>query len=263
MEIVFPIAAICWIIFRKKPHEIKYDKRDRKVLGWLAVAFTVLKVGLEVLLFVNPVENFSVFMILFYAGILLGFLSFFEWVQYFDCIFYFKRLKRFGYQIPDRKSDYGGLLENLPSEENMITDKKNVVHDETNSKESIILAVICWGIAIIFLLMALWLWYRFGWIDGIIVICLAIYGIIILVWTGMGIFYWRQRRQDRYRDDVGGDESRKPRVQLVSGIAIILMLFFFTNMAGFVLNLYAEVVYNSKEQYYQEQQLENGYNEEN
>ncbi len=249
MGIVLPIAFMCWIFFHKKRYEIKYDKRDRNVSLCLAIVLGLTKIAFEIICYSNGVDGFHLYFRLFWVRTLFDYLGFIGLFIFLDCILYFRRLRKWGYEIPSNKRDYGSLLENLPHKENGPVESEA----QRNSIGSIALAVICWMVAIVYICAAVALCIEYPSIKDITAMCCVVYGVIVLAWVGAGCFCWHQRLSAIYCDDVCQDENRKRRIPFAVGLAIILVLFFFSVLGGFVLNLFSEVVYNSREQLYQEQ----------
>lgn len=120
MQAIFIIILfVVGVINHLKPkavfiQQIKYDLRDRKIL--LIVAISVTEV---LVLAVIGVALASHDIINTLAGdvcavVFLGWpIAVVFWADYINCVFYLMRLRRNGYELPERKQDYGKQLSGL------------------------------------------------------------------------------------------------------------------------------------------------------
>lgn len=251
MEYLAGIAVICIMLFDKKPYHIKYDRKDYKNSLTGAVIATALKWLCLASLFVIKIDWPYFFRIVFPAQMLFGFIAFVEWARFLDCILYFKRLWRLGYEIPERKELYGGLLEHVPRMEKHELLANRNGKDAKDSKQSILLAVLSWLIATAFIGATINYWGEYKGLDGFGIICLCVFGGITLAWIGIGGLFWRQKSAEKYCDDVNENRNCKPRLQFVQGITIILIVLFLSIFVGMAMNLYSEIIQNIREESYQ------------
>lgn len=198
--------------------KIKYDKRTVKILlivfcfalilfltGLLVMHFEIA--GLEIL-----------FLMGIYAGGVLLLYSFLNLI-YASC--YFARLKKHGFEVPYDRKKYENNLKNLPCL--TVSNCSGDAVSQSN-KESIILAITN---AVIFIFTNVWnihyiiKWYKYLTDTAITLMCIQI--IIDLCWLIMAIVYFRQRSNEKYRDDVELDLSRKERVCIERGFATVLV----------------------------------------
>ena len=109
--------------FRGPNPAIKYDLRDKKENLIVAIVCSIVAVcSVGIIAFGNLLNwsgTYIDLVVLMACGCLgIGFFgAFLSWTQYACCVFYIKRLERYGYEVPQRKKDYGTKLGNLPRSE--------------------------------------------------------------------------------------------------------------------------------------------------
>ena len=96
---------------KQKEVRIKYDKQSMKILlGTLIVGLLLVVVGMVFLAMKVSGTEISILLTLYLGGVL----AVFSFASLLAGFLYMKRLKKYGYEIPVKKSDYDEKIENLP-----------------------------------------------------------------------------------------------------------------------------------------------------
>lgn len=201
---------------RQKDLRIKFDKRDLKIYKWLwlFISIIALLVLIPVVLYTKPMKELTnsqdkllsitipimPFAIVLWVG--FGF-------KLLEGVAYLKRLKRYGYIVPESKKLYENNLENLIQDPE-ICRKQGM----QKSKSGIALTVIA-GIAALFMICINLTMTRVPHIWGILIS-------VVLV-----CLYARQISGRKFRDDVDiyGNPERKVRRNPDDGLLEILLVF--------------------------------------
>ena len=230
-------------------NKIKYDKRDKKIYLILAVVTTIIFAMCFSLLQMDlEVENISA---AFYAGFMivstlfLPIISFAMWVMFFDSHMYLKRLEKYGFTVPDRKKDYDNNLEKLPQSQGNIFDNENPKVKE--SKESKALAYVSWIVSLGMAVYTVWFFIRFSHMLENVAFFGLVCIFITLCWLVLGFYFFKQRRPDKYRDDVDYKSNLKVRKHLVEGIITIVILLVITIVGAVNMYTMSKYVERSKE----------------
>ena len=225
--IVFIIGVINHL--NPKDHEgfqrcIRYDLKDQKRAFRVTISVTIIEIlALLGCLFGGKIGNWlsDACMVLTIFGWLPVLLL---WGDYIQAVFYLKRLRRNGFEVPERKTDFDKRI-------NML--KRTVPGKEKTDAvtwDSVILAVVSWMIAAGIFVRALFFWRQYQAIQDAVTFCLFVFGLIIVCWIVAGRCYWIQRQNSKYRDDVDIYSEHKIRVNLVSGIWFILLMAILCNI---------------------------------
>ena len=158
-----------------------------------------------------------------FAGMGIGLCgALFGWGVVLNGSYYIKRLKHYGYNIPQKKSDYPQGLRSLPCE--------NVDRSVSEgwSSESVALAAFAWLAGGIVSLIAAHIYTKYAsLVKGLAEIGIAMMLLPVVCWIICGFVFWRQRTRRKYRDDVELDEEegpqRKVRANLMEGISEIII----------------------------------------
>ncbi len=237
--------------YPKRDFAIKYDSRDRKVFFWIATICTIMSIGMiliSTLLIENKVNNEVAITIVIFGGfVFFPIIALVAWLGFLGSALYLRRLRNYGYEVPENKKEFGSRLDKLHKV------KCSMVVATNQSKESIILAV-CSVVVLIGVMINSLVFYvqHKEWGD------LAYIGVqgsvpLFLFWAILTFVFWRQRLREKYRDDVEMDESRKKRKQMEEGIVEIVIYLFFTIIWLILLTNGAEYIYQARLQagYYQ------------
>lgn len=184
--------------------KIKYDKKTIQIL-FTVVIFCAALFGISLLLLFLEVSGLELlWLVSFYMGGSVGIVSL---AALISGKFYLRRLKVYGYVLPERNKDYGGNLENLPKA-------------EENNEKSIFARHSRYGmfgnIALYIIFMLLDLQYFLKWkflgenAKAMFLMCALFY----LVWLIQALILWKQSNPEKYRDDVEIDSTRKERMSL-------------------------------------------------
>lgn len=222
-----------------KGPQIKYDKFEQKV--GLVIGF-VCTIGVVVTGFMLKLDVVDRLNTKLAATVVLGGIYFCPvmaivgWKLFFSSWGYMKRLEKYGYKVPERKKQYHGRQDLL--------ERFEVCSPDVNKwhSESVTLACTAWVLAVIFGGYAYYVQQCYADISGILLLMLF----PTICWTIMGIFYWRQRRQLTYKDDVELDDKRKTRQNLVDGLVTIFVCIALSMIYSEVIHSMAGVIYKSR-----------------
>lgn len=247
-------AVIFWYYFKKqqsmkaykeKYHSqtatrIKYDKRQvRKYSVGTIITGSILAVSLVLMAMEVYWENRTwgiALMVMALYGLLLGGLLFALFVYLLLAgIFYLKRLEKYGYEVPEDKRIYEGVLEQVPRY--CIQGQNAYVMNGENSrignycpdlpkysKTSKCLMYICILASLLLLgwnFYFLYKWYFMG--DDTIVLFVLLL-IADALWIFPIWFFRKQMNPQKFKDDVEIDAGRKDRMNIISGLFSIVVL---------------------------------------
>lgn len=152
---------------------------------------------------------------------------------------YLKRLNRQGYIVPERAADYEGLLENLP--------KVDVIEyeEETYNKRSKVFWIICIVMSIVVFAVALWFCYIWSFLGDSIVMMLIFLGVAELFWLILTWCFRKQMSNEKYKEDIETDNSRKSRMSSAGAIVLIVFMVWVTGTAMMLADAMMKYVYNS------------------
>lgn len=202
---------------RQKDLKIKFDKTDLKIYQyiWIITGIVTILVWIPVLLYGGkPVKEvpdgldtlveitvlLCPFLFVFWIGLIF---------KLSEIAGYLKRLKRYGYIVPESKKPYESNLENLIQDREICREQ-----GEQKSKAAIVLTVIA-GVAVLLMICTNFMLTRVPHIWSIL-ICVV-----------LAVVYAGQISSRRFRDDVDiyGDPKRKVRRNLDDGLLEILLVF--------------------------------------
>lgn len=207
-----------------KAHLIRYDKRQCRQSFIFTIVFLILTVFSCVMVHFDYVSDSEdlLMIIIFFVYLCSGPALFYSIYQLLSGISYIKRLKKHGYQVPENKKDYDSLLELLPHQVQEAVDEDT---KEMCNKASLVLGISSLGGLLVLLGIDVWFvveWYSFYKSEIATMIGLiSVIDVVLLIYC---IFFFRQRNEKQYKDDVEMDENRKNRMPLVEGILTILIL---------------------------------------
>lgn len=197
----------------EKEGKIKFDRRDKRIYFIIALVATLYVVICLYLVFFQDMITLPDLLIvctwttIYPLHILVPAL----WIRFFDVCLYLKRLKRYGYTVPEDSRVYGKLLARLPREKEAVQKRK--INDGVIN--TVVSAVITAGI--------LWycIWYRqayqlepFYFFNGI----------GLCIWGFVTFRYALQISDKRYKADVELDETRRTRESLMEALMGIFFL---------------------------------------
>ncbi len=223
---------------------IKYDKREQKVLVVSAIICTIswiiCVIAMESREFMDGLQSPILITIVFAGCYFSPLVAIVCWIKYMECFLYFKRLRKYGYEIPDKKEKYSYDLKYLPRV------KAYVCATEKVSVESVVLAGINAYIGMCTVASGVYYVLKYSFLDDM---AWFIFGIICAMsfgWFITGIVFWRQRNRLKYRDDVESDCTRKVRKHMSEQIIPMLIGIAITVVVIVMLGQLAEVIYRSR-----------------
>ncbi|MCM1158205.1 MAG: hypothetical protein NC300_05395 [Bacteroidales bacterium] len=224
--------------------KIKYDKKDKKRYGKAAVVFSALTAADCLILYREgimqyiPDEMAAVFICAVFP---LGMLAAGLWVGYTDAVFYLKRLRKYGYEVPVDKRDFQRDLEKLPGTGNGLKDASAKNHG------SIALTAITGMIVIALIIYDAYFLYQYSRLGETIWLFAGALAFATLIWLCHGLFYACQISNRKYKDDVEIDYCRKNRRNLIDGLVEIAVLAVFTFSFLAIINNAAQYMLKARE----------------
>ena len=215
------ILALMGLLLHKSSEcrmKIKYDERTIKILlvTTIVSAFLFLTGVICMLAEVGGAVVIALITLLgFYVG---GGLFLFAGLNLLSGFCYIRRLKAYGYEIPNKKEDYGDDLRNVPR----VSGKSCPEIKNVGRK------VLVFFYAAVFLLANVWnvryiiRWYQFDGDLAVFLLCIML--LFDSFWGISAFMFYRQGNRQRYRDDVEIDDSRKERVPVENGIVSGMVL---------------------------------------
>lgn len=202
---------------------IKYDKRSVKIYRNLTLV-TVVCFLLSVLwmfadiprIRIAKLEEVIVTVVLFgiYFGVIGTIYLGYQWI---NAVFYLKRLERYGYEVPENRKEYE-IVEKLPKRDNVLQVEAKEYHE--GSKILVSLTIL---IAVIMLALTGYYFYKWSFIDDAKAL-LVIQLIVDALWLIPISVFYKQMDVQKYKDDVEVDITRNTRMNVVSGILLLILL---------------------------------------
>lgn len=215
----------------QKEVRIKYDKQSMTVLKGTSIVATILLIVGIVLMFmeINGTEILMLFAL--YIGIGLSVICYGNLVTGW---LYMKRLKCYGYQLPEKRRDYDGKIENLPK-------LKNVEEISLFYWHSVWGARLCVFIFAVFIIMDVvyFLQWKFMGENCKAIFVLSFF--FYLVWVVLAHILTKQSDKNQYRDDVETDTTRKERwslEQILLTMIILCLLSLWVNNTAYSMTNY-------------------------
>lgn len=177
------------------------------------------------------------------AVILLGFwpdciLTIGLWTKYLDAVFYLRRLKKYGYEIPRDKQVYHQNLKLLPQMENTGQTPSGINYG------SIVLTVVTGMVAAGLIAYDIWFWVQYSFVGTDIRLFEGILCSGTLLWLLYMVSYAMQISSKKYKNDVEIDADRKDRKSLISGLANISGLLALTIFTVWVIKSFVVILIN-------------------
>lgn len=221
---------------------IKYDCLDRRINLIAACVATIVSFGSIAFAFMPFADTVgsALFAIVTLVGAMFcPVMALICWIRFAMSTGYLRRLRAYGYEVPERRRMYRGL-------EELAQNRKILQRKTGNSRESIVLAVICWMIAAGCMVGVVPFYVNYQMKEIGIVFC----GAAMIFWVVYGLHYFRQRSRERYRDDVEPEQdegnARRVRTHFAEGIVTILILVFFTWMTLYILYNLCGVIFRAR-----------------
>lgn len=219
---------------------IKFDRRDWLIGLATAGGTSVGSVALSLILYYGHLPKNGVLDLLALISFWLPLVALACWVYAFEIKSYLYRLKKHGYEVPEKKSTYGRHMGNLPR-----TEKESMPE---NSRESTIMASICFLCTVGFPFEVVRFRTKYNMMQDMMSFVMIVLAVLSALWCIGGLYYWRQRSTVKFRDDVEIDEKRKPRKHIVEGMVEILLMLGISLLFCEILYQFVNVVYKSRVQ---------------
>lgn len=231
------IGIIIMVRQQKKKYRIKYDCRDRNILLTIAVVSTILCIGLISVLSVMDDLSAEVGAFLMIGGyIFFPLLAATTWMEFIRSILYIRRLKKYGYEIPVYKKSYSSDLCQL----NRV--QKCDMQSECCNIGSLVLSLVADGILACVVIGAIMFYCQYSGMGDLKYFGMKASVPLYLLWFFLAWKYWRQRSNDKYRDDVEIDNDRKVRKSVEDGILEIVVFLYITIFWMRMICWYAEYI---------------------
>lgn len=217
--------------------KIKYDLKSYKIIK-VILAISGCMLALALLLISTEIQGTEVLsLLLLYIG---GGLFIYCLLESLSAFCYFKRLKVYGYTVPEDKNDYAGFLQNLPRNPD---NQACSVYSKFN-KIAIIVCFIMLGICSI---LDFSFFIKWHFMDGncmfLFMVTLVFY---LIVWLILVLIMHKQSNADKYRDDVEIDTGRKTRWTPGLIAANVIILFVICLIANSIATSMIKYVFESQ-----------------
>ena len=223
---------------------IQYDKRYKKIFIIVALVCTIFWVLSVITLgsreFMDRIQSSIILTSVLFGYILAPIVAVVCCIKFVECCWYFKRLIKYGYERPDKKEKYSYMLQYLPRE------KTTQSMNKGNSAESMMLTGITVYIGMSTLAGGVWLLLKYLFLGNDAWFIFGMICFMALGWIVAGIFFWRQRNNQKYKDDVEPDSTRKSRKHLANQLIPILIGMAITAGGILILQQMAEVIYRTR-----------------
>ena len=207
-----------------KMNLIRFDKCQLRQCTTCTIMFLVLLIVSVVFVHLELLDGVSdaVMVIIMLVYVCSGPALLYSVYQLLSGISYVRRLKKHGYQVPENKKDYDFLLEVLPraqqTDNSMLTEKKyNKVSCALGICSLLAFMVLC-GFNIWFILEWHFLY------AGEVVFMVGIMSVVDIVLLVYCMQFFLQMNEQRYKDDVEIDTTRKNRMPLMEGVITVIIL---------------------------------------
>lgn len=200
--------------------KIKFDRRDKRIYFAIALVVTVYFFMCLLVVFTTDILVMPDFIIICAGAFLYPLMVLVPalWIRFFDVCFYLKRLKRYGYEVPEDSRVYDKMIEKLPRDESAV------------QKSKINSAMINTGVSAFITAGILWycLWYRqkYQWEPFYFFNYIGLF-----IWYIVTLRYASQISDKKYKADVEPDETRKTRESLPEGLMGMFILLVFSLVA--------------------------------
>lgn len=216
---------------KQKEVRIKYDKQSMKMIRGTAIVATLL-FAIGIALMFMEISNVEILVL--FAIYLGGGLSIVCYAALVAGWFYRKRLEKYGYCFPEKKSDYGGKIENLP--------KLNHIEETSlfseNSKRCFRACIVLF---VVFAVLDVRYYLQWKFMKEN---CTTLFGLCFffyLIWILFALALKKQSNKEKYRDDVEPDTTRKERwslEQILLTMTILCLLCIFANDTAYSMTNY-------------------------
>lgn len=220
--------------------KIKYDKRACKVLiAVLCGAGVLFLAGLACLLL--KIDGTELFLLTgIYAG---GGLTVYAGINLINALFYMRRLRAHGYEIPENRKDYNNDLNNVP-----VSAGSHVPAPESaGSKLLALLYLASFVPAVLYNVYYMAHWHRYLKADTACPLVLQMAA--DLFWLIYAFAFYRQRNNRKYRDDVERDPARKKRVSVERGLFGWAAMLAVTVVFKIVIGNLSDYVFHSRQEH--------------
>lgn len=228
-------ALECCFQGNQRDKIIKFDRRDKKIYFILAIIVSVWFAFELILVYTGDLISMPDFINIVVVSTFYPFmfLAPAAWLRFFDVCLYLRKLRRYGYEVPDDSRVYNKMLEKLPRAE--IAIQKRRIND------SVINTVVSAMITIGILIYNIWFLYEY---QGIFLWIFNFAGLVL--WMIVTLRYARQISSVNYKDSVELDDTRKTRESIMEAMIGLLLLFLFSIVAIDIIIHVARVVRKMK-----------------
>lgn len=236
--------------------KIKYDKTEQKIcktigiICVIAFLISLLEIIVEIPL---PAFWIAFCCMVFIASIPIGIVS---WYGYLESLLYFKELEKIGIEPPLHKNDPEEIQRILAKAEQnrqagnrYVSAEQNAASREADhNKASMVLAVIAFIVSAGTLIWVLWYMLHFVRLGmgGEIGFPVLVSLLGSFLWSVGGIVYWKQRSNEKYKNDGDPTPGKKVRSGPAKGIFTILILLCVTFFAFHTIYEMSQYVYYTK-----------------
>lgn len=209
---------------------IKYDKRQ---IRWYAIGVAIAGGFLAVSLVLICTNTYwisgrlsVVLMLIIIYGLFLGgvLLIIFGYLI-ISGLAYFKRLEKYGYSVPEDKRAYECVLEQMPENKGRMPGQIFQGPDVPQANKT---SKVLMGLSILACLAmvgaSFYYLYKWSFMGDDTMVLFVLLLIMDALWLVPVLIFRNQMNVQKYKDDVEIDATRKNRMNMCSGIAVIVVL---------------------------------------
>lgn len=237
MGIIALLAIIVFFTFStNKSTRIKYDitfMKIAKVVGIVCACGIVI--GIALIILHIPGTELAIVVLMEICGVLGIYFGY----SFFCGRLYFNRLKKYGYEIPFSRKDYGNDIRNL----------KRIREPETSIygvEARRICFVVCIGLLVVFFGMDIKFYQEWKFMREECIAVLIPIMLFHLFWILYAVLIKIQENKSKYRDDAEYDEARKERYSVERIILTIVIIAAFSLFAVSTASSMTKYVYKTK-----------------
>ena len=234
--------------------KIKYDKTEQKIYKTVAIICTIVFLISLLMVIIEPDLSPTLITIIamsLYASVPIGIMA---WFGYLECTLYFKELEKNGIEPPLHKKDPEEIRliitkqEQKKQAENVYAGQSGFTPDTAYNKASTVLAAIAFTVsagALIWIIWYILYFVRLGMGEEIgFLVVVSLVGAFL--WSVGGSVYWKQRSNERFKNDGDPTPGKKVRSGPVKGIFTILIMLCITIFAFHTIYDMSKYVYYAK-----------------
>ena len=166
----------------------------------------------------------------------------FSVILYVDATFYFRRLQKNHFSVPEKKKDYDNDLSRLPRTKVV---ENRYAHD---SQVAAVLALVVYAVFLLCDILYLAKWLDYGESDATALFVILMF--LHLYFPIQAFLFFRQKNMQKYVDEVDIRDGRKVRTSLMGAIVTLIFVSFIAAFSVMTAHSMTDYVYKSRYGHY-------------